>query len=283
MDSLPPIQTVHLFRELENNLLATLLRLGHEDWHRPTICSRWTIKDIASHLLDGSLRRLSSFRDNYSSPDAPTEFPSYECLVDYLNQLNDDWTKATRRLSPRVLIQLLTITGETVIGMFELTDLFSDAPFPVSWAGDTRSPMWFDIAREYTERWHHQRQIVDALERPTPIDSPHLYHPVLETFLRALPFTFGSIDAPNGTLVKVTIDGPAGGDWFLERDAGAWRLLPTANGSPSATVVIGQDDAWKLFTKRMDRQAALQRFSSIRIHGNQDLGGRVLEMVSIMA
>ena len=82
--------------------------------------------------------------------------------------------------------------------------------------------MWFDIAREYTERWHHQRQIALAVGRPTPIDARRLYHPVLETFLRALPFTYRGVDAPDGTTVLVSITGEAGGR--LVRPQGGRRL-----------------------------------------------------------
>ena len=35
-------------------------------------------------------------------------------------------------------------------------DPFGAAMFPVSWAGEEESTNWFDTAREFTERWHHQ-------------------------------------------------------------------------------------------------------------------------------
>ena len=66
-----PILVSHLFRELHGHLLDLLRSLSPEDWHRPTVCSAWCVKDIASHLLDGDLRRLSIQRDGYSPPDAP--------------------------------------------------------------------------------------------------------------------------------------------------------------------------------------------------------------------
>jgi hypothetical protein len=37
---------------------------------------------------------------------------------------------------------------------------------PVSWAGPEAAPVWFGVAREYTERRHHQQQIRDATGRP---------------------------------------------------------------------------------------------------------------------
>ena len=35
----------------------------------------------------------------------------------------------------------------------------------VIWAGSDPAPMWLRVAREYTERWHHQQQIREALGR----------------------------------------------------------------------------------------------------------------------
>lgn len=278
-----PILLSGLFRELHDHLLDLLRSLRPADWRRPTACSEWSVQDIASHLLDGDLRRLSIQRDRHAPPGTPARFESHEDLVAYLHRLNADWTAATRRLSPRVLIRLLEISGEDVADLFEGTDPFRPATFPVAWAGETRSPMWFDVAREYTERWHHQRQIADAVGRPTPIDGPGLYHPALDTFLRALPYIYRDVDAPRGTTVRVRIVGPAGGDWVVCRAAGGWALLDDPRDIADATVWIDQADAWKLFTKRTDRATARARFPGIRIEGDVELGERALELVAIMA
>jgi hypothetical protein len=40
------------------------------------------------------------------------------------------------------------------------------AIFSVAWAGESESENWFDVAREYTEKWHHQMQIRLALNKP---------------------------------------------------------------------------------------------------------------------
>jgi uncharacterized protein (TIGR03083 family) len=278
-----PLLVSHLFRELHGHLLDLLRGLSPEDWHRPTVCSGWCVKDIASHLLDGDLRRLSVQRDGYVPLDAPTGFDSHDSLVDYLTRLNAGWTAASRRISPRNLIRLLEVTGVEVAELFESVDPHGRATFPVGWAGQSESPMWFDIAREYTERWHHQRQIALAVGRPTPIDSRRLYHPVLDAFLRALPFTYKDVEAPEGTLVCVTITGEAGGDWFVRKEEDGWTLLYAVPELPTSRVVIDQSDVWRLFTKRTDRATARARYPSIRIEGNVGLGERTLEMVSIMA
>jgi uncharacterized protein (TIGR03083 family) len=283
MNKPEPILVSPLFRELLGHLLGLLRSLSAEDWHRPTVCSAWCVKDIASHLLDGDLRRLAAQRDGYAPPDAPTGFESHEALVAYLHQLNAEWTAATRRIGPRSLVRLLKVTGLEVAELFEAADPLGPATFSVGWAGESESLMWFDIAREYTERWHHQRQVALAVGRPTPIDARHFYHPVLETFLRALPFTYRGVEAPVGTTVRITITGEAGGDWFVRKAGSGWELRYESDRAPASTVVIHQADAWLLFTKRTDRATARARFPSIRVEGDAELGEVVLEMVSIMA
>src|SRR4051812_23448639 len=89
-----PILVAHLFRELHGHLLDLLRSLSPEEWHDPTVCSAWSVKDIASHLLDGNLRRLAIQRDGYAPPDIPTGFESHEALLAYLSKLNADWTTA---------------------------------------------------------------------------------------------------------------------------------------------------------------------------------------------
>src|SRR5690348_9784827 len=98
MSAQQPILVSGLFRELDAHLLALLRSLQPDDWHRPTVCSAWCVKDIASHLLDGNIRRLSIQRDGYIPPTAPQGFASYEALLAYLHGLNADWTRATSRV-----------------------------------------------------------------------------------------------------------------------------------------------------------------------------------------
>jgi hypothetical protein len=283
MNELPPILVAGLFRELNSHLVCLLRSLDPEDWHHPTVSSERNVKDIASHLLDGSVRRLSVQRDGYTPPDAPTGFASSQELVAYLHRVNGEWTTATRRVSPRLLVDWIDRTGEELADFFEALDPFAPALYPVSWAGEEASANWFDVAREYTEKWHHMQQIFEAVGRPSTITSRRLMHPCLDTFLRALAFTYHEVQAGDGAAITLTVHGEAGGEWFVERKAGRWQQVLDGPAHPTAKVSLGQDSAWKLFTKRMDRQTALARFPDIAIEGNQELGLQVLDMVAVMA
>jgi hypothetical protein len=125
----------------------------------------------------------------------------------------------------------------------------------VSWAGPEPAPVWFDLAREFTERWHHQQQIRDATGRPALYD-PYFLAPVLDTFVRALPYAFRNTTAPLGTVVKVEISGEAGRIWYVYKSEGAWMLLLESPDRWATSVALPQDVAWRLFTKGIDRRKA---------------------------
>ena len=42
-----PILVTDLFDEVNGHIVALLRSLGPEDWHRPTACSLWDVKDLA--------------------------------------------------------------------------------------------------------------------------------------------------------------------------------------------------------------------------------------------
>ena len=143
----------------------------------------------------------------------------------FIDGLNRVWVEATRRMSTRVLCDLLGFTGPQAEAYFRSLDPFAIGD-PVEWAGPEPQPQWLDIAREYTERWHHQQQIRDATDRPG-LYEPRMFAPVLDTFVRAIPHTFRNVDEPEGTLVQLDVTGDGGGEWVLpaqgRRMGSYWR------------------------------------------------------------
>jgi len=272
-----PIPTIHLFPVLERELVQLLYSLTPEEWNKPTIARLWTVKDVAAHLLDGNIRTVSMLRDNHFS-DPPGNIYTNDDLVHYLNGLNAGWVNAMKRVSPQVLTGLLEITGKEYTRLLALQDPFAPAVFAVSWAGETSSINWFHIAREYTERWHHQQQIRDAVEKPG-ILTKELYHPVLDTFMRALPYTYRNTAAEENTVIQVSISGHAGGHWFLVKKE-KWKLSETNELPVTAHTTINGDSAWKLFTKSWRKNDAVKH---VTIEGDTILGEAVLDMISVMA
>ena len=65
MEPLAPIYTAELFRPLHRELIALLRGLDSDRWVAPTIAGSWRVRDVAAHLLDGDLRKLSGGRDGH--------------------------------------------------------------------------------------------------------------------------------------------------------------------------------------------------------------------------
>jgi hypothetical protein len=274
-----PILVSHLFPGLHVELLSLLRGLGDDDWSWPTAARAWCVKDVASHLLDGDIRRLSVQRDHTVLPQPEPPPQTYGALVAFLNQLNAEWVSAARRISPPLLIEFLALTGRQVAQLFQSLDPQAPALWPVAWAGDEISPNWFDIAREYTERWHHQQQIRDAVGA-RGLTSRYWLGPVLETFLRGLPHAYRATEAAAGTHVVYEVTGEAGGVWTLARETGTWRLYAGRSRTAACHVRTDQDTAWRLLTRGMSAEAAAPR---VWIAGEQRLGTPVLTMLAVMA
>jgi uncharacterized protein (TIGR03083 family) len=279
MRPVQPILIVDLFLELHQHLIQLLKSLNFEEWQQRTVCAPWTVKDLAAHLLDTDMRRLSFQRDRLPSlpPDRPLN--SYEDIVTFINRLNQTWIEAAARISPPVLIQMLELVSPQVATFFQTLDPYAPARVSVAWAGDKVSPNWFDLAREFTEKWLHQQQIRDALGQPGLNERRYLY-PVLDTFLRGLPHAYRDVAAVEGTGLIVIVTGEAGGSWSLRREAGSWRLYEGEDPSAAARIELDQDTAWRLFTKGLSPEVARGR---VRMEGEVELGGSLLKLVSIMA
>lgn len=276
-----PIPVAHLFATLDEHLLTLLRSLGNDDWAKPTLAKSWTVKDVAAHLLDGNVRTLSMQRDGYFGITPPASASdSYSGLVQWLDSINHEWVQAAKRLSPSVLMLLLEATGSLTTAHYVSTDPWAAAPFAVDWAGESQSYQWMHLAREYTEKWHHQQQIREAVGQTAVLMARELFYPCIDTFMRGLPHTYRHLEMPLGTVVQVTITGDAGGVWCLERTQESWVIASENSSHPTATISLAPEIAWKVFTKGISYEAARK---SAHITGNIALGAHVLTMVSVMA
>ncbi|MCO5950259.1 hypothetical protein [Mucilaginibacter flavidus] len=184
------------------------------------------------------------------------------------------------RVSPQLLVAMLETTGPQYCDIMALRKPFETAKYAVSWAGEEQSENWFDVAREYTEKWHHQQQIRDAVGKPG-IMHRELFYPCMDTFMRALPHTYRNVNAEDGRLIQFSISTSDGGDWYLQKNGTGWALVDNQAGKkPDALVEIKPDTAWKLFTKGMKAANAIER-SELR--GDTNLTHALFGMLSVMA
>jgi uncharacterized protein (TIGR03083 family) len=274
--TLDPILCAPLLRKVDAHLIDLLRSLTPDEWDLQTIAPAWKVRDVTAHLLDTALRKLSMVRD--SNFVETVEIRSPADVVSLVNRLNREGVAVYRRLSPAILIELMTAACNQSADFHESLDPFAPAAFSVSWAGEDRSLNWFDTARELTERWHHQQQIRLATNRPG-LMTPELYHPVLDCFLRGLPHAFRDVAAPEGTTVLVEISGDCGGSWTLAKAPLAWTLVRNSAAVYKSRVTIPQALAWRLFTKGIDPDLIQPQ---IKVEGDPILVEKVLHLTAIV-
>ena len=269
------LQVTHLFPEMRRELLDLLANLDDEEWDFPTACEGWTVRDVAIHILGDDIGLLSNMRDNDGEYG---HFDDWQDLVAYIDKQNEKWVVAGRRISRELLLFLLETTGKQVHELF-LSLEPEQQMGSVGWTGTDANASWLHIARELTEFWMHHQHIARAVSK-TSLMSARYVHPVLNTFVHALPNTYRNIDAPESTLVKFIVIGEGGGDWFLLREDNNWNLYSEVDLPITSTITLDIETAWKLFTKGIDYETL---HTNAQLAGNLELAEVALNAVAIIA
>jgi uncharacterized protein (TIGR03083 family) len=272
---LEPIIVTPLFPDIRLELTRVLESLTDEQWEYPTACTGWTVRDVALHLLGTRVGLLSGMRDHDGQWFKVDDFQE---LVELINAQNELWVKAARRISRKLLISLLSFNNEQIVTYLNTLDPL-DIGGGIGWTGNNADPIWMHIARELTEQWTHHQHICDAADI-TSLKEARFVHPVLSTFVYALPQTYHDTAAPVDTLVKLVIRGEGGGTWHLVREAEGWALYRDTDLTPTTSISIDTDTAWRLFTKGLEAETVRQRAD---VEGDRTLFEVLLTTVAIIA
>ena len=267
-----PFDVRPLLQPLREALVDVLSDRSDSAWQTP-VTDQWTVADTVAHLLGDDLGRLARTRDGHHAP-GPSEDETFE---QYIDRLNLEWVLAARRLSPRLLVELLAHTGKQVRALWAGHDL--DEPSEaVSWAGVDRAPLWLDMARDYTEYWVHQAQVREALGEPL-LDEAKFLEPVVSTFLRALPHTLRDlVPIEEQTTLTIEVTDLTPGDWHLKADAEGWRFV-TAVGHADTTVTWDADTVWRLGCRMIDPPTARARAT---VDGDVEVGAAVCDLLAVI-
>jgi len=280
MHQKPMIETTHLFIPIHEALIQVLKELDPGDWHKSTLAKQWTVKDIVAHLLDTTTRGIAILRDGHFGYNGPAD-EEYTTLVDFINQMNAEFVNTAKRWSPQLLIELLEQTGPIHAKLLADLDPFKKAIFSVAWAGEKESYNWFHVAREYTEKYHHQLQIREAVNKTAAIMTPELYTPFMKTLFLGLPHLLRNHTAPAYAIIAVEIEGEIGVVQYLQYNHQRWNLLNESPGNKLFTkTIIPANIAWKLFTKAVSPKEYLNK---VVVEGNQELGYQLMHLVAVMA
>jgi hypothetical protein len=282
LDSTVQIAVLGPLQVVNDKLLELLDSFRGDDWHRPTVHKDRNVKDLTAHLLHGSIRRVSAMRDGYRSPTTRS-FTTHKDLTQFIQEDNRAFMNAMSGVSPEILCELIRYYDPELMNLFKALE--PDAPgLGVVWAGEWQSPNWFDVAREYTEKWHHQEQLRDATNRPGLSENAFMV-PVLGTFARGLPYAYRGLEAPAGGLAPpggatISISTGTPVTWTLKRADDAWTLWSGLDPNPDTLIAADADLLWRLWTKGISPAEGRNR---VQIQGNAKLADPLFKFVAIMA
>jgi hypothetical protein len=123
MEGPGPILCAHLVRKTDERLLELLASLRPDEWEMQTVAPVWQVRDVAAHLLDTALRKLSAVRDGWAVEH--TEVRHAGELAALVNRWNREGVTVYRRLSPAVLIELMASACRQSAEFHEALDPFA--------------------------------------------------------------------------------------------------------------------------------------------------------------
>src|SRR5882762_4823624 len=100
-----PILCAHLLRTVDEKLVDLLASLEPGEWDLQTVAPLWKVRDVAAHLLDTVLRKLSMVRDSCYVEAVTIRAP--QDVVALVNRLNAEGVTVYRRLSPPIQIEMM--------------------------------------------------------------------------------------------------------------------------------------------------------------------------------
>ena len=243
----PPRDYAGLFAVERDRLTDLLAGLQAADWERPSPCPGWTVLGLCCHLVGDDLGLLARNRDGFLGTRAPAG--SEAEFAAWLDELQAEWVRAARRLSPRLVTDLLRWAGPQINVMFAGEDVRARTA-SVSWAGPDLVPAWLGQARELSEYWIHRQQVLQALGRPSDLRAD-LAGPVLDGLRWAYPYRLAQAPSQPGDTVTVAVTGPVTETWHLVAAGTGWRFDDQPGTRTVASLAMSTEDAWRLLTNNL--------------------------------
>jgi uncharacterized protein (TIGR03083 family) len=271
----PPVDALPHLAPERAALLQLLGGLDDASWWAPTACPGWSVFDVVAHLAGDDLARLARSRDGGGrlGPRPGEAFPRF------IDRINDEWVRASARLSPPLLVDLLAWTGPQVAAWWGTVDQHALGE-PVSWASPDPAPVWLDLARDFTEYWAHHQQVRDALGLGAG-GPPERRDVALDTYLRGLPLTLatGAPGAAPGATVTFEVSDVPGSAWTATLDERGWSIERGATRDATARARLDADTTWRLATRGLSPERAAAR---AELAGDATLGRAALDLLSII-
>lgn len=200
--------------------------LGPDDWARPTVCSLWDVRALATHVL-GSAESAASMKENVHQKKLAGPLVKELGLAHIVNGVNEVQVRERAAMTPaEVVARWREVVPLAVRGRQRFPRVLRPIPirFPEPVGRRTMGYLW-DIA--FTrQHWMHRVDVARATGREPVLTAAHDG--------RLLADVVADWAATHGHAFTLHLTGPAGGDYVsgaggeeLEIDAVDWMWAIT--------------------------------------------------------
>jgi len=245
--------------------------LSEEEWKTATDCPGWTVQDQLSHLSGNESSLLGRPAPSHQVGDLPH-------LKNPMGRMNETVVDFRRSWpGDKVLEEFREVTKERLgyLGGLSDDDLAKETNTPLG-----VRPLRDFLAVRIFDAWVHEQDMRRALGRAGHLEGAVAEHAV-ERASMAMPMVVGKkVGAGDGTTVVFDITGDAGRTLAVAVEGGRAKAVERAP-EPTVRLVMDAETYCCLGCGRWDAASALAD-GKVEIHGDQELGRRVVEQMNFM-
>lgn len=246
--------------------------LPADAWSLPTDCPAWDVRDNLAHLTDFEARATGA-------PPAPDiDRAAFPHIVNDFQEATERGVQARRdRSGPAILEEFRAATAARLAQLRALDD--------AGWEGTVETPVGTLPQRgilpiRITDVAYHEQDIRRAAGRPGSLDGDVARFLVERMTERALPVIVGkTAAAPEGSVVRWTIDGPAGDDVTVAVRDGKGILVDA--GEPEVTFTTDVETFLCLLGGRWTVERARTE-GRLKVAGDAALAERILAAIVVV-
>jgi len=262
------IETLHLFEDLNQELIYFLAELKQHEWQLHSPMSGQNVKDMASLLLFGTLQKISILRDQYYNPDFSAQILQSEYEAQTRSR-EIAWLVASANLSPRLLLELIKKYEHELFELYNRLKQDETSASPLSSAETEPMPNWKNIAFDYAQKWQLQMQMRMASQKQLLL-SERFLTPLYETLMLKLLSKLDKCKlVADEYLLDIEITGEVRMCKRLQQIDLKWSFADITAQKPDSQLRIQASVAWKLFLN--EPQGSKLQPDEIEFQGNKTL------------
>jgi uncharacterized protein (TIGR03083 family) len=263
---------IDALEETWSSIERTMASRDEAAYDLATPCPGWSVRDVLSHLVGFELMLRGGAVPQYDGA-----YPEH--VKNPIGEANEAFVEAYRSTPGPELLDLFR--QATTASLDALHALSDEEWEKVGWSPEGQRPYYRFQETRVLDSWIHLQDIRDALLEPADDHGPG-EEIVVNRFESALPYVLAKkANAPDGTLMRVTLTGRLARSVLLSVTDGRAAAVASSSETPTLEVTTAVAIFWRRAAGRISADAFL-RASATDVRGDETLARAFAEGLAIM-